>query len=218
MRYRSSLGALFLTGVLLPVTSCSSNPELTSITVNPATVTTSMSAGLYVNFTAIGYYTHPGHTAVTQDITDQAVWSSSFPQFVTINATNGVATVTGYGYGIGAIYASAPGFHGDVVGSSAFTISPPTAPSGGAQTLALVPSKSADGAVRFTAIGRTEDGKTVQLAGQPEWVSTDNMVATIDKATGLLTTIGSGRTTITAVYTNPDGTTAIGKTYFNVQP
>ena len=218
MRVRSSLGALLLVGAMAPLTSCSNDPSLTSIAVTPNAVTTSMTNGLRVDFTAIGSYTHPGHTAVTKDLTDQVTWSSSFPQFVTVNSS-GIATVTGYGYGLGQIMAAAPGFHGDIVGTASFTIQNPNAQSGSVRSLSLVPSKESESgsSVQFKALGITDEGKTVELPSQPQWTSTDNMVATIDKAAGLLTKAGPGRTTITAVYTNPDGTTAVGKTAFYIQ-
>lgn len=218
MRDRLSFGALLLACVVLPLTSCSNNPELTSITVNPGSVTTSPTAGLRVDFTAIGYYTHPGHAPVTKDITTFATWTSAAPQFVVIGVNTGVATVTGYGTGNIDVYAAAPGFHGDIVGTAIFNISA----TGGAavRSLALFPTAkaagSSSGTVQFMAIGRTAAGESLTLPGQPIWFSTDNEVATIDKSSGLLTTLGQGRTTITAVYTNPDGTTAVGKTYFNV--
>lgn len=217
MRVRSSwVGAMLLGGALIPLTSCSVNPSLTSITVNPAAVSTSQTTGLYVDFTAIGSYTRPGHTAVTKDITDQVTWTSSFPQFVAMNSTTGVATVTGYGFGVGSVYAAAPGFHGDVVGTATFTIVQPTT-TGAVKTLSLVPAgKDASGAVQFKAIGKTGDGASIDVTSQTSWVSTDNEVATIDKASGLVSTLAPGRTTITAVYRNPDGTTALGKTYFNI--
>jgi trimeric autotransporter adhesin len=215
MRVRSSwVGALLLVGALIPLTSCSVNPALTSITINPADVTTTPTTGLYVNFTAIGSYTRPGHAAVTKDITDQVTWTSSFPQLVVVSSSTGVATVTGLGTGVGAIYAAAPGFHGDIVGSATFTIKVST---GAVKTLSLVPAgKDASGAVQFKAIGKTGDGESIDVTSQTSWVSTDSEVATIDKASGLVSTLAPGRTTITAVYRNPDGTTALGKTYFNV--
>lgn len=217
MRDRSLFGAVLLACLILPITSCSDNPDLTSITVNPGAVTTSMTNGLSVDFTAIGYYTHPGHAAITKDITTTATWTTAFPQFVTIGAHTGVAVVTGYGYGVGDIYATAPGFHGAIVGTATFTIQQPSS-TAVVTSLVLVPSaKSAGNAVQFTAVGRTSDGATVKLNGQPTWVSTDNQVATIDQNTGVVTKLGLGRTTITAVYRNPDGTTAVGKTYFNIK-
>ena len=217
MRLRSSLGALLLVGALAPLTSCSNDPSLTSIAVTPSSVTTSMTNGLKIYFTAIGSYTRPGHTAVTQDLTDQVTWSSSWPQFVVVDSS-GVATVTGYGYGVGQIQAAAPGFHGVIVGTAAFTISQPTTTnSRGVQSLSLVPDGETASGVRFKARGVTADGETVELPAQPEWISTNNLVATIDKTSGVLSKIGPGRTTLTAVFTNPDGTTAVGKTSFTIQ-
>ena len=48
MRHRSLLGALLMIGLVLPLTSCSVTPELTSVTVSPASVTASYTAGLQV--------------------------------------------------------------------------------------------------------------------------------------------------------------------------
>lgn len=217
MQNRTLLGAVLLAGLAL--TSCGTNPDLTSITVSPGTVTTSETAGLVVQFTAIGSYTRPGHVAITKDITSQVTWSSTFPQFVTVNSS-GLATVTGYGYGTGSINAAEEGFHGILGGSGAFTISaPPTtsSPANDAVSLLLVPHSAPDG-VQFTALGRTQDGTTIQLSSQPRWVSTDNMVATIDASTGLASRVGPGTSRITAIYTNPDGTQAVGVTSLNVAP
>jgi len=211
MRNRS-LGALLLVATVVPFTSCSVSPSLTSIALTPSTVTVSMTPGLFVTYTAIGSYTRPGHAAVTKDITNTATWSTSFPQFVTVDS-NGVATVTGYGYGTGNVIASAPGFHGTIVGSSSFIIQKPTA-AGAVKTLTLTPSKPAsDGSVQFTAVGRAADGKMVELSGPVTWVSTDSAVGTM-KNSGVLAVAGSGRTTITAVYSDSNGMTVVGKTSY----
>lgn len=217
MRHRSILGALLLTGLVFPLSSCTVDPALTSISVTPATVTASFSAGLAVHYTAIGTYTRPGHPAVTKDITNQVTWSSSFPQMVTIDSS-GVATVQGIAYGNGEIHAEAPGFHGTILGTAVFNVTaPPT--SGAVQSLTFPQvSKAAapNSTVQLTALGKRADGSAVELPGQPKWTSTDNEVATVDEATGLVTTLGPGRTTIVAVYTNPDGTTAVGVTHLTV--
>jgi hypothetical protein len=140
---------------------------------------------------------------------------------VSINSSTGVATVTGEGTGILAIYASAPGFHGDVVGSAAFTVVIPTSASRGAITSLLITQDSkaavpANSTVQFTAMGRTADGSLVKLEGQPKWTSTDSEIASIDEANGMASTLGEGRSTIVAVYTNPDGTKAVGATHLYV--
>jgi hypothetical protein len=224
MLHRSFLGAFALIGVLAPLTSCSSNPELNAITIDPAAITASDSPGLYTDFIAIGSYTRPGHTPITKDITNQVIWSSANPQIVSMNSSTGVATVTGEGYGILAIYASAPGFHGDVVGTSAFTVTAPaTASLKGAVTSLSITQDSkaavpANSTVQFTALGKMADGSLVKLEGQPKWASTDSEVASIDEANGAASALGEGRSTIVAVYTNPDGTTAVGATHLYVAP
>src|SRR5580692_7896350 len=86
MRNRSLLGALLIIGVLIPITSCTSSPSLTSIAVTPNTMNFG-GAGLTTQLTAIGSYTHPGHPPITKDITKQVTWASSTTDCVTVNST-----------------------------------------------------------------------------------------------------------------------------------
>jgi hypothetical protein len=212
---RFSLGALLLTGLLV-LTSCSNSPQLTSITVNPSTVTATPTDGLQTQFTAIGNYTHPGHPAITRDITDQVTWSSATPQMVEIASATGLATVTGAVIGNTSIYASAPGFNGDVVGTATFNVQEPQSSGGSVRSLVIRQGSQNGSSVQFTAMGRTTDGTLVQLEGQPKWSSTTNQVATIDEASGLANVLGAGRSTIVATYSNPDGTTAVGVTHLDI--
>lgn len=221
MRKSSLLGALLLASLAIPLTSCGTDPDLTSISIIPSDVTVSDSPGLIVQFIAVGSYTHPGHAAVTKDITDEATWSSAFPQLVEVGAHTGIAVVTGGGWGDAVITAAAPGFHGFITGTATFTIQQPSTSSDAVRdvtSLVLVPRSGANGSVQFTAVGHTQDGTTVALARQPKWVSTDNMVATIDTASGVASRVGPGTSRIAAIYTNPDGTQAIGVTRLNVAP
>lgn len=220
MRNRSLFGALFLAAVVLPLSSCINNGSLTSIVVSPATVTATQSFGLQAQFTAIGYYTRPNHTPITKDITNQVTWTTAFPQMVTIDST-GLATVTGAAYGNTIITASAQGFHGIIRGTANFTVTQVTTTPAVTRLSISSPLRSlptAGSTVQFTAAGVTPNGGTAKLAGQPLWTTTDSEVASIDKATGVLTALGPGRTTITARYTNPDGTTAIGVVHLFVAP
>ncbi len=220
MQNRSLLGAVLLAGLVIPLTSCGTDPDLTSISIIPTDVTTSDSGGLIVQFIAVGSYMRPGHAAVTKDLTTQATWTSAFPQLITIGEQTGTATVTGEGWGTGVVTAAAPGFNGLITATASFTIQQPPSTTGNVQditSLVLVPH-SAPGGVQFTAVGHTKDGTEVALTSQPKWISTDNMVATIDKASGLATRVGPGRSTVTAIYTNPDGTQAVGVTHLNVAP
>jgi hypothetical protein len=196
------------------------NASLTSIAVSPSTVTATQSFGLQTQFTAIGSYTRPNHTPITKDITSQVTWTTAFPQMVSIDS-NGLATVTGAAYGNTIITASAQGFHGIVQGTANFTVTQITTTPAVTRLSIVSPLRSlptAGSTVQFTAVGVTANGGNAKLAGQPEWTTTDSEVASIDKATGALTTLGPGRTTITAKYTNPDGTTAIGVVHLFVAP
>lgn len=219
-RSLSLLSALLLAAAVVPITSCVADASLTSITVTPSTVTATATFGLQNQFTAIGSYTRPNHTPITKDITNQVTWTSATPQMVTIDQT-GLATVTGAVIGNTTISASAQGFHGIIIGYANFSVtkaSTAVAVKGLALTTPLRSLPTVGSTVQFTALGKNANGATSALAGNPEWTSTDNQVATIDKATGVLTTVGAGHTTITAVYTNPDGTTAIGVTHLFVAP
>ena len=107
MRGRFFLSTLLFAGILLPLTSCSTDPSLTSIVISPDTVTVTLApngiAQGYSQFTAIGYYTHPGHAAGTRDITSEVTWASSGTQVSTIvtgGAKAGLATATGWVNGV----------------------------------------------------------------------------------------------------------------------
>ncbi len=212
MRDRLFLGALLLAGMVVPLTSCSVTPALTSIAVSPSSL--SATAGVTWQFTAIGTYTRPNHAAVTKDITDSVTWASASAQMVTVSTT-GFATVTGLSYGNTTISASAPGFHGIIVGTADITVPKPSAAIVGATSLVIKQSTLPDGSLAFTAIGKNAAGKVVELTSQPRWTSSNSEVASIDAVNGVITPLGVGRTTIIAVYTNPNGTNAVGTAYFN---
>lgn len=228
MRYRPLLSALVLICIVAPLTSCTS-PSLTSIVIAPTAYTAELgpcgTPQVVANFTAMGYYTHPGHEPTTKDITNQVTWYSYDTQLVTISSS-GVASVTtcatpGSTFEASVqISATAPGFHGEVASYATFSeVQPATSSLGTVKSLVITRSSqavSSHGTVQFTAMGKTAEGSLVRLAAQPSWTSTDNQVATIDRANGSATTLGEGKSTIVAVFTNPDGTTAIGTTHLDV--
>jgi hypothetical protein len=211
MRRRTFLRVLLLIGLAIPITSCINSGSLTEIQVNPATVTAT--AGATIQFKAVGYYTRPDHVPITKDLTNQVTWQSASAQMVTISST-GFATVTGKSIGNTQIYASAPGFHGYVYGFASVTVTQSGA-GGDITSLSIIPSaataSSLNQQVQFTAIGTTANGTSVNLTAQSTWSSSNPAVATVNSSTGLATALASGTTTITAVYTNPDGTVATGK-------
>ncbi|HEU5351814.1 MAG TPA: hypothetical protein VFU55_09470 [Terracidiphilus sp.] len=217
MRHRSLLGVLLLVGLTLPLTSCSVDPALTSITIIPSTISFG-GAGLTAQLTAVGYYTRPGHVAVTRDITDSVTWQSSSTGCVTVTSTGMLTSGVDVCKGI-VVTAAAPGFHGDIVGQMTVDVTaPPT--TGGAVTglrFTQAPQLGSVGhTVQFSVMGVTADGSLVRLQGQPTFKSTDNQVASVDAASGRVSISGVGSTTIVATYTNPDGATAVGVTHLRV--
>ena len=227
MRGRFFLSVLLFAGILLPLTSCSTDPSLTSIVISPTTYTAVASPPgdpqVTTNFTATGYYTHPGHTAGTKDLPASDTWYSYTPAMVTINS-DGVATVTGAMYGSTQITASAQGFNGIIISNTAtYNVSAPNSSTNSdIVSIAVQPASPSVAAanlpVGFSAIGTTGTGHQVALASGVVWTSSNLGVATINANTGAGTTQGAGTSTITATYTNPnDGMMVTGFTILTVQ-
>jgi Bacterial Ig-like domain (group 2)/Divergent InlB B-repeat domain len=92
------LAIIGVSGLLLSLSSCARDQELTTITIQPATETfgatnipVDLLVGANVQLRAIGSYIHP---PLSKDLTNQVVWNSNTPDMVTVNST-GLITVTG---------------------------------------------------------------------------------------------------------------------------
>ena len=92
------LAVMVVSGLLLNLSSCARDQELTNITIQPpietfgaANIPVPDDAGLNVQLRAIGSYAHP---PITKDLTNSVVWNSNTPQMVTVSST-GVITATG---------------------------------------------------------------------------------------------------------------------------
>jgi uncharacterized protein YjdB len=223
---RFSLRALVLASLLLPLASCSVSPSLTSIAITPnAPVTVTLApqgvAQGYSQYTAIGSYTRSGHTAETENITNQVTWSSSAPQVATINSS-GVATATGFNPTTGiawigntTISASMSGFGGEAIVSNdvIFTVSActnctstSTEPITALSITPTTDSVALPGQTgQFIALGTSgTTGLPTNMTTLVAWSSSNVGVATIGANTGLAMAVGPGTTQITAIYTNPD--------------
>jgi len=235
MRNRISLGMFLLAGLLFPLASCTNDPSLTSIVISPSTVSVELAkAGAAqgrTQYTAIGYYTHPNHSAITKDLTNQVTWASSDTQVATVTNT-GLATATGYNavtgeawIGNSQITASAPGFNGLIVSNaSTFTVTASSSDSSSDVTSVTVTPNpftfTTLGATQtFIATGTTSAGVNGTLTGLSGlvWSSGDTSYVTVGASTGVATAVAAGTTTITATYTNSDNTTAKGSTTVTVQ-
>ena len=152
-------------------------------------------------------------SGATVDVTSQAAWSSSSTTIATINSS-GLAT--GVGQGTATITAVAKNPDKTVAtGTATFTITAGTQEPITALTITpSAQSLSASGQTgQFIAIGTSgSTGLTEDLTNSAklQWTSSIPSVATITSGlasgNGLVTGASVGTTTITAVWTNPDGT------------
>ena len=233
MRYRPLLGILLIGALMMPVTSCTDDPSLTSIVISPSSFTTTLvllpngqvapsSEQASEQYKAIGYYTHPAHQPIVKDITNQVTWFSPTTWLVSVNST-GLATVTGQGTGYTQISATMKGFHGLVFSNqSTFTVQVPSSvTTSDIVSLTVAPTNptiTGTGQTEsFIATGTNGSGSTQDVTNTVVWTSSNTAVATIGAKTGLATTIGTGSTFIIATYTNADGLTVTANTQLTVQ-
>lgn len=230
---KSWLRPLAVMGLVASITSCGSMPSLTTIVISPTSFTTTLAFladgavappadQISTNFKAIGYYTRPGHAAATKDITDSVTWFSFTPDLVTINSS-GVAIPAGIAVGFTQIWASAPGFDGDIVSNAAtYTVDLPAGVA--TANVVSISIQKPDPTVTtlnanetFKAIGVTGNGDQMDVTKSCVWSSSNTSVATINVKTGVATAVGTGTTSIGATFKNADGMGATGFTSLTVQ-
>jgi len=181
--------------------------SVTSISVIPGSQSVS-APGQTSQFLAIGT-TSSGATA---DLTNQVTWSSSSVQIATV-ATSGLATAVSQGSTtITAIYNAGGG--SVVTGTGTLTVT------GGTKeeftALSITPSGqslSASGQtgqlIALGTLGSTGLEQDVTSSPLIKWTSSVPSIATVS-ASGLVTGVSAGSSTITAVLTNQDGTVVSG--------
>jgi hypothetical protein len=182
----------------------SSGGSITSLSIIPASQAVA-SPTQTTQFIAIGTTS----SGATVNLSNQVAWSSSSTQIATIGATTGLATGVGKGSTtITAIYTNSAG--GTVVtGTATFTVV------GGATqqvtALSITPGSqalSASGQTgQFIALGTS--GSTglqqdVTKSSQIVWSSSIPSIVSVSP-TGLATGLSAGTSTVTAVFTNSDG-------------
>jgi trimeric autotransporter adhesin len=215
---RSGFKVLLSIGLLVPLSSCSS-PSLTSIVVTPDVMNFG-GPGLTTQLTAIGYYTHPGHDAETKNITDEVSWSSSTPACVTVDSAGLITSGENVCTNI-PITAAAPGYNGIITGSMTVNVTQPTnSGSDDIKAISIAPSSRALTSIgqtaRFSAIGTTGTGETVDLTNSSTWTSSNPAVAAVDARTGNGKVIGAGTAVILATYKTQDGMKVISGTVVTI--
>jgi uncharacterized protein YjdB len=187
--------------VNIPGVSGPTGGAVTSIAIIPGSQSVS-SPTQTSQFIAIGTTS----TGATVNLTNLATWSSSSSQIATIGATTGLATAVGQGTAaITALYNTGSG---TVVGTATFTVT-------GGNTEKYTAVAITPGSQSLSASGQTgqlialgTSGTTgletdVTNSTQIKWSSSAPSIATVS-ATGLVTGVSAGTTTITAELTNTD--------------
>jgi uncharacterized protein YjdB len=159
----------------------------------------------------------------TLNLTTQVVWSSSSAQIATINSTTGLATGVGQGTATMTALYTSPGSQTVVSGTATMTVANGTSE----QVTALTVYPDAQAATaqaqesQFFVLGTV--GNTIlqyDETSQVVWTSSNPAVATIGTTgsgtPGLATAVGAGVTTITATWTNLDGSKVVATANYSV--
>jgi hypothetical protein len=177
---------------------------LTSLQILPAAGSETVSVNQTAQFQALGTYTATNHESKTQDVTDETTWTSSNTAVATISST-GLATAVSAG--TATLTGSIKGNFGVVTASSNITVT--SAPAMRTLTsLAIIPGSQTVSVIgetaQFLAIGTYNATPLTQdLTNQVRWVSSDVKIAQISTV-GLVTTVGQGMVSITALATDPN--------------
>jgi uncharacterized protein YjdB len=166
--------------------------HLQSITLTPTNVT--MAAGTQQQFTASGNF----DDGSTQVLTS-ALWASSAVSVLTVDA-NGLGIAVGPGTSTVSVTS------GTVSASTSVTVSTATLVS-----LAVAPVNSSmpdDATKQFSATGTFSDNSTQDVTQSVLWSSSTPAVATITNL-GLVTSVSTGSTTITAMLGSVNNSTAL---------
>ena len=219
MRDRSWLGALLLVGLVMPLTSCTSNSGLDAIQVTPVT-NAIVVGGPTLQLTATGTFGNAKHPS-TQDITGRVTWTSTSAGIAQVGAATGL--VTAEGSGTATITATATGYNGPVSSSATVTVTSPagTGPGPVSSTslisLTIIPSSISVGNLEdtgnFLAIGTYSVAPQVRdVTNSVVWTSSfpnvfpvnTNSGGNIGATAGIVTAYGSGtNASIMAEVTDP---------------
>lgn len=146
--------------------------------------------------------TSSGYT--TTDVTNEAVWLSSMPGVVAVNASGLVTALTE-----GAAVISATYFDGvsDVTVGAAVTVTAAVV-----QAISVIPSPAYAGvalSVSLTALGAYSDGRTADVSALARWSSDTPSVATAEGGAGVVTGVRPGSSLISATIDGASATTPV---------
>jgi urocanate hydratase len=174
---------------------------IVSIEITPATPNVAL--GMSLQLVATGVFSDSS----TQNLTSQVTWTAWSPAVATFSTASGSAGLLVAG-GLGTSNISAT-FLG-MSGSTTLTVTPAVLAS-----IEVTPSAPnvPDGATQqFTATGVFSDNSTQDLTSQVAWASSNTGVATVSQTAptvGLLTTLQTGTTTVSATLASISGSSSV---------
>ncbi len=186
--------------------SGSSTLNVTAATLQSIAVTPpapSIAKGTTQQFVATGTFSNGS----TQDLTNQATWSSSDP---TIGLVSDAAGSKGLGTGVAVGTATVSAALNGVTGSTSLTVTAATLRS--IAVAPTAPSVAKGKTVQFTASGTYSDNSTQDISSQVTWASSVTTVASISNAAGskgLTSTLLVGTSNISAVLEGKTGGTTL---------
>jgi hypothetical protein len=193
--------------------SGSTNTDITSVAIVPNSQTVN-AVGDTATYSVVG----TAASGATQNLNGSVVWSGSSPQIANVNASTGVVTAVGPGTAtIAAQYTNSDGT--TATGTATFTVTGSGTTNTDITSLTIIPSSQtvAPGqTATYTVVGTTASGLVENLTGVVVWSGSSPQIANVNASTGVVTAVGKGTATITALYTNPDKSTATGIAVFTV--
>jgi hypothetical protein len=216
---RSSIKALLLLALALPIGACGRNLGLDSIAITPSAPQT-VATGSTVQYSVTGVFGNASRPS-TGSVGSGVTWTSSNTSVATITSA-GLATAVGAG--TTTITASATGWNGVLTSSAQLTVTGGSGGGGGGGTdnlvsISLTPSAQTvsfpSDTAQFIAIGTTSSGSTINLSSAVSWRSSSASIASIGPS-GLATAVGPGTATITALYAPTGGNVVTGTATFTV--
>jgi hypothetical protein len=168
-------------------------PVLISIAVSPSAA--SVAAGDTQQFTATGTYSDGS----TQNLTGSVNWGASPATVATIGAGG---SATGVSIGTASITATS----GSITGSATLSVGQPVLVS--MAVTPANPSFALGTTQQFAATGTYSDGSTLNLTNSSTWSIASGGIATVN-GQGLVTSVGLGSTSVTAMSGSIAGTTTL---------
>ena len=172
--------------------------DAVAVSLQLTPTTASIAAGTTQQYSVNQIYSDGSIQPVTAGIS----WLSSAPSVAGINA-NGLAT------GVAAGQATISVFYNSMSATASLTVTPAVL-----TNIVVTPITTVvgiNGNVQFTAIGVFSDNSTQDLTNQAVWFSSNANYALIN-ATGLVTGLSAGTTTITATYGTVSGAATLNVT------